>query len=37
MVCQKAEQDGDEACRKRCQVPEWEVPVAEVMFENHRR
>ena len=37
MVCRKAEQDGDEACRKRCPVPEWEVPVAEVMFENHRR
>ncbi len=33
LVCRKAEQDPDEARRQRCQVPEWEVPIAEVVFE----
>ena len=35
MVCRKAEQDSDEARRKRYQVPEWQIPVTEVVFENH--
>jgi len=37
MVCREAGQDADEAGRKRYQVPEWEVPVAEVVSENHQR
>jgi ATP-dependent DNA helicase RecQ len=35
MICRKAEQDSDETRRKRCQVPEWQIPVTEVVFENH--
>ncbi|HOX57108.1 MAG TPA: RecQ family ATP-dependent DNA helicase [Candidatus Paceibacterota bacterium] len=34
MVRRKAEQDTDEARRKRYLVPEWEVPVVEVAFED---
>ena len=34
MVCRKAEQDTDEARRQRCQVPEWQIPVVEVVLEN---
>jgi ATP-dependent DNA helicase RecQ len=35
MVCRKAEQDSDEARRNRCRVPEWQIPVTEIVFENH--
>jgi ATP-dependent DNA helicase RecQ len=34
MVCRKAEQDTDETRRERCQVPEWQIPLTEVVFEN---
>jgi ATP-dependent DNA helicase RecQ len=35
MVCRKAEQDNDADRRTRYQVAEWEIPIAEVVFEKH--
>jgi ATP-dependent DNA helicase RecQ len=34
MVCRKADQDADEARRQRYQVPQWQIPVPEVVFGN---
>jgi hypothetical protein len=34
MVCRKAEQDADQDRRETYHVPEWEVPVVEVVFED---
>ncbi len=35
MLCRNADQDTDETRRERYQVPQWEVPVVEVVFENN--
>ena len=34
MICRNSEQDTEEIRRERYQVPVWEIPVAEVVFEN---
>jgi len=34
MVCRTAEQDTDETRRQRYQVPDWQIPLTEVVFEN---
>jgi hypothetical protein len=34
MVRRKADQDSDEDRRNRYQVPEWQIPVTEVVFQT---
>jgi hypothetical protein len=38
MVCRTADQDAEQNRREQYQVSEWEIPVAEVVFEadSHR-
>jgi ATP-dependent DNA helicase RecQ len=37
IVCRNAEQDTEEARRERYQVPEWEIPIVEVVFRADER
>ena len=34
IVCRKAEHDSDEARRERYQVPEWQIPVTEIVVQS---